>query len=469
MSVNGPLGVSPNAGALELGAAARTGGPARVATDARGLVALAGILLSGVVLCVAATRTNLMLPETIRPVPSELAGPFQYLGFHLTSGELIGLLALMFGSYALAVRVSGRISPRAAIATILLLNLMVLLAPPLFSTDIFSYEAYARMFATYGTNPYLHGPYAISLDQPLYSFVGERWIWTPSVYGPLFTMFSGLTAGMSVEGGVLFFKLVAELCCLGIVAAVWQAAKLRGVDPVRAALLVGLNPLLVIYGVGGGHNDLLMLLFTTVGVAALLARRERASGAMIVIGAAIKLSGLLLLPFAAGATAPFGTVDRRRELLRGAAATVAIVLTAGFICFHSGMFQMTHTLQDVQSQNNLQSVPGLIAEVPHLLFGGSVHDLVTTLLTVICVLVVARLVWRVWFLGLDWIDGAAWATIWVLATAGSLLPWYVSWLMPLAALATDRRLPNAALWMTGLVGIATVAAYIPAGTGFFGI
>ena len=38
------------------------------------------------------------------------------------------------------------------------LNALVLLAPPLLSTDVFSYQAYARMGAIYGANPYLHGP-----------------------------------------------------------------------------------------------------------------------------------------------------------------------------------------------------------------------------------------------------------------------------------------------------------------------
>jgi hypothetical protein len=468
MSVNGPLGVTSQGRALELGAAARIGGRTRVATRSPGLAALAGILVIGGVLCIAATRTNVMLPESIRPVPSFLAGPLQHFGISLTSGELIALLALMFGSYVLAVRVSDRITPRAAITAIVLLNVLVLLAPPLFSTDIFSYEAYARMFATYGTNPYLHGPHAISLD-PLYPYVGAKWISTPSVYGPLFTIFSGLTAGSSVEAGVIFFKLVAALCSLGIVAAVWHAAKLRGVDPVRGALLVGLNPLLVLYGVGGGHNDLMMLLFATAGVTALLSRRERASGVLIVVGAAIKLSGLLLLPFAAAASVPFGAVNRRRELLRGAGVTAATALVVGFICFHSGLLQMTHTLQDVQGQNDLQSTPGLIAGGVKLAFGLSIHGLIETLLTAVCALVVVRLVWRVWFLGLDWIEGAAWATVWVLATAGSILPWYVAWLLPLVALCGDRRLWNAALWMTGLVGLVTVVAYIPAGTSFFGI
>ncbi len=40
--------------------------------------------------------------------------------------------------------------------------------------------------------------------------------------------------------------------------------------------MVGLNPLLVVYGVGGGHNDLLMLAVLLAGIALILQHRDRA-------------------------------------------------------------------------------------------------------------------------------------------------------------------------------------------------
>ena len=66
------------------------------------------------------------------------------------------------------------------------LNALVLLAPPLLSTDIFSYQAYARLGAIYGANPYLQGPHAIALD-PVYPFIGAKWVTIPTAYGPVFT------------------------------------------------------------------------------------------------------------------------------------------------------------------------------------------------------------------------------------------------------------------------------------------
>jgi hypothetical protein len=71
---------------------------------------------------------------------------------------------------------------------------------------------------------------------------------------------------------------------------------------------------------------------------------------------------------------------------------------------------------------------------------------------VVCVM---WLVFRVWRGDLDWITGAGWATAALLVTAGLLLPWYVGWLVPFAALSTDRRLAATAVVLTG-VGLTTL-------------
>ena len=70
---------------------------------------------------------------------------------------------------------------------------------------------------------------------------------------------------------------------------------------------------------------------------------------------------------------------------------------------------------------------------------------------------------RVWRGELDWIEGAAWAAAAMLATASSLLPWYTAWLMPLAALARDRRLVKVAITMSVIVMLITLLDYVPGG------
>ena len=183
------------------------------------------------------------------------------------------------------------------IAAILALHAMVLFAPPLFSSDVFSYSAYARIGSVYGANPYLHGPSAFPLEA-LHPLIGVQWVATPTVYGPLFTALSYLLVPLGIAAEVLAYKAVAAASSLVLTALIWKAARLRGLDEVKAAALVGLNPVIVLFGVGGGHNDLLMLAIMVGGLYVLLRRRELSSGALMVTATAVKLTAGLLLPFA---------------------------------------------------------------------------------------------------------------------------------------------------------------------------
>jgi Glycosyltransferase family 87 len=316
MSVSEGLGGTAPGGAFEL-TTPRLG--ARHWLSARrGWLGLAGLFVTGVVISVSAAQTDLLLPESVRPVPSWLAGPFGGTGLDLGVGGLIAVLVLMFVSYVLATRAAQQLSGRAVLISIAALHALVLLAPPLFSTDIFSYGAYGRMGALYGANPYLFGPNAIALD-PLYPFIGAQWVSTPSAYGPLFTALSYLLAPLDIAANVLAYKAIAAISSLVIVVVVWNAARLRGLDPVKAAAFVGLNPVIVVYGVGGGHNDLLMLAILVTGVYVLLQHRERTGGALIVAATAVKLTAGLLLPFAlAGSAGRRDGARARRGVLTGA-------------------------------------------------------------------------------------------------------------------------------------------------------
>jgi alpha-1,6-mannosyltransferase len=251
----------------------------------------------------------------------------------------------------------------------------------------------------------------------------------------------------------------AALASLALVAAVWNAARLRGLDPVKAAVLVGLNPLLLVYGVGGGHNDLLMLAVLAAGLCALLQRRGRASGALMVAAAGIKLTAGFLLPFAIVGAREHGR-ERRREVVLGAALAVAGIAAMSFAMFGTGPLHLVATLQKTQASGDWYSVPGLIADQLGLGPVGRPAGIALTLLLVVIVIWLLRRVARG---EIDWITGAGWATLAMLLTASSLLPWYVAWLLPLAALSADRRLTVAALAFTGVVQGTHLIGYLSHG------
>jgi alpha-1,6-mannosyltransferase len=321
------------------------------------------------------------------------------------------------------------------------------------------------MFAHYHADPYLNGPHAIQFDQ-VYPYIGAKWVLTPSAYGPLFTALSALLAPLSIPAGVIAYKGLAAVASLVIVALVWNTARVRGLNPVRAAALVGLNPLVVVYGVGGGHNDLLMLAALIAGVALLLQHRDRLGGGSIIVATAIKLTAGLLAPFAFAELLGPLAHRRRRELLLGAGVTAIAAATLSFALFGTGPLHLIGTLRYNQSQGDWRSIPGFVSTRLGL---GTIGHVTGYVLGAAFVAVFVWLLRRVIRRELDWIDGAAFATAAMIATASSLLPWYVAWLMPLAALGRDRRLARVALALTGVVMGIDMLGYIPHGASVLGL
>jgi len=428
------------------------------------MLAVAGMLSTGLLVALAAASTSNLLPQTLRfgigTGLMGLAGSFGTTGIDLGGIGLTAIMVVMFASYLVIVAVAHRLSPRLVLGAIAALYALMLLAPPLVSTDVFSYQFYGRLGALYHSNPYLAGPFAQHFD-PLYQYIGSKWVSEPTVYGPLFTALSYLLAPLTIPANVFAYKMIAAVSSLGLVALVWNGARLRGVDPVKAAALVGLNPLLVVYGVGGGHNDLLMLVPLVAGVVLVLQRRGRLAGGSIIVAAAVKATAGILLPFAlAGARGElFGT--RRRDLLIGAGVAGAAIVAFSFALFGVGPLHLPASIEKVQGFGNWQSIPGFIGTRLGL---GTVGHPVALVLGGCSAVVVCWLLWLVWRGELDWIVGAGWSAFALLVTAGSLLPWYAAWLMPLAALGRDRRLWRASLVLCGVMLAFQLLSYVPLGS-----
>jgi len=189
MSVRGPLGAPSQRAGLELAGAPSLDVRAAAANSRRALLAVAGLLVGGVLIAVSSANTQTLLPQTIRPVPAALAGAFAQAGLNLHAGGAIAALVMMTTCYAIVASLAGELSGRTVLMAIAALHAVVLLAPPLVSTDIFSYQVYARMGSLFGINPYVIGPHALGPGDPVFQYVGAKWSYIPSVYGPVFTAF----------------------------------------------------------------------------------------------------------------------------------------------------------------------------------------------------------------------------------------------------------------------------------------
>ena len=458
MSVNSPPLGATQGGTFDLRTPALEGARTRTPLSRLGLLGLAGMLASVLLVSISAASTYKLLPQTLwSGAPSGLAGSFGHTGINLGSAVLTITVGLMLVSYVVVVGTASRLSPVLVLGSIAALYAVVLLAPPLASTDIFSYQFYGRIGEVYGFNPYLAGPHALAGDS-LYQYIGSKWIGTPTVYGPVFTALSYVLAPLSIAASVFAYKAIAVVSSLAIVALVWNGARLRGTDQVRAVALVGLNPLIIVYGIGGGHNDLLMLAPMVAGIVLLLQRRGRLGGASIVLAAAVKVTAGLILPFALADARGRLAGTRRRDILIGAGVTAAVLAVFAVALFGAGPLHLPATIENVQSRGNWQSIPGFIGA--RLGFVG-LGEPAALALGGLFVAATSWLLWRVWRGDLDWIAAAGWAAVALLVTAASLLPWYVAWLMPLAALGRDRRLWQASIVLTVIIGIFQLLTYIP--------
>jgi hypothetical protein len=182
----------------------------------------------------------------------------------------LAVLGTVLASFAVLLREAwrGQLGTAAALCGTLLSVAVATAAPLLLSRDVYSYAAYGRMVALYGADPYRTAPSAFPED-PFVEVASRQWVYTPSLYGPLFTLVSaGLAAQDTGSPGeaILRFKALAGLSLIvaavasggaAAVASGGAAAARPGLAPFAVAV-VGLNPVLVVHTVGGGHNDALV-------------------------------------------------------------------------------------------------------------------------------------------------------------------------------------------------------------------
>ncbi len=253
--------------------------PPRTWVAAIGAIALAGLLLTGLLLVSAsAARPSVLSPPThSRLLPGWLAGPLHgWFSLPLSNAGLaraFGIaIAAMYLFYVLAFLCAPRLRRRWTIAAIVAAHVIFFLSPPLPLTDVFNYLNYARMEVVHGLNPYATIPAIEPHSDPAFGL--SNWHHLLSPYGPLFTFITFALVPLGVAASFWIFKAILMLASLGSLWLVWRCAELLRRDPLKATLLVGLNPLVLVWGLGGDHNDFLMMFFVMVGVFLLLSSRS---------------------------------------------------------------------------------------------------------------------------------------------------------------------------------------------------
>jgi hypothetical protein len=452
------------------------------------LLIVAGCLF---LVVITADRPSLLSPTThANFFPRWMAGPLGGLWPGLTgSGTTLrwifsATLVAMYAAYVVALKYAGRLPARWVIGAILVVHVIFLLAPPMALTDVFNYINYGRMEVVHHLNPYTTIPISEPHSDPSFSL--SNWHQLLSPYGPLFTLVTFAVVPLGVAGSFWALKCILALASLATIYLVWKCARLLGRDPVTAVVLVTFNPIVLVWGLGGVHNDFLTVLMIMLGFYLLLRARaapaRSALGGLGPVAAAARLSlarrarGLLLplSPAEIGAGVAFVTAAgikasagilipvvlvgllrssrRLTQVVLGMAAAAAAIGIVSLIAF--GLH-----IPDLSTQSRLvtnESVPNLIG----LLIGvGGENDAVRVVMSTLLgasVLLCCAMAWR----RRDSLAASGWVSVALLVTLSWVLPWYVLWVLPLAALAGSRRLRNVAL----VLGVYLIIAWAPAST-----
>ena len=176
----------------------------------------------------------------------------------------------------------------------------MVIAPPLFSRDVFSYAAQGEM-TSHAISPYVYGPQTLG-SSPYVNPVDPLWWNTPAPYGPLFLFLDGSMAKLTGHhqlATVVGLRILAALAAVMIGLGVTALARALGRDPGEALALSALNPLVLLTLVGGAHNDGLMAGLLVLGLAAAVRRRFVWAVVLCASAAAVKAPALYGLAFIA--------------------------------------------------------------------------------------------------------------------------------------------------------------------------
>ncbi len=397
----------------------------------------------------AAAGPAYLVPAAKGGLPAWLAGPLRGLVDAGGTARYEALVLTICAAYALVLAYAPQLSPRMIWSGIGFAHVAALAAPPLLSADVFGYLDFARLGVLHGLDPYTHTAAAASHDA-IYRYLG--WHDVRSPYGPLFTLLTYGLVPLGVAGGIWALKLIAAVASLATVALVWRSAARRGHSPQRAAVLLGLNPLVLVFAVAGAHNDALLGLLVAAGLVLCRDGRPTAGMGGLVAAVGVKLSAGLALPFAL-----LGARDRLRA---GAAALAALTALAvvGVVGFGPHALAIAGT---VRGQQQVVATHSLPSEVSRLLGQGRLGDGVRTAFTVLLVLAIVAALAHAWRRPERWLEAYGWATVAVLCGTAWLLPWYGLWALLPAALSDDRRLRVATLGLAAYLVATRLALFNP--------
>ena len=215
-------------------------------------------------------------------------------------GPFVLVCGALFAVYAVMLRaLRGEQSPavqRLVFAAGAAALLSYVVAPVMFSTDVFAYAMYGRAMSVYGGNPY-SGAMPFPDTDPYFVQFGLEYL--ASWYGPVWTFISaGVTwcTGENVGATVLVFRFVAIGSALIASGFIWSCLRKSSPENATRGLVLFLwNPLLIMETGLSGHNDATMMALVLCGVWLHLRGHKAGAVMALTLSALVKfLTGMLV-------------------------------------------------------------------------------------------------------------------------------------------------------------------------------
>ena len=204
-------------------------------------------------------------------------GPLGSLGSN-SSLPSVASLALVFGGLILLTRVwlgflrhlsrHPGFPVKRVVLVVTIWAVPLLLAPPLFSRDVYTYAAQGEMMSHH-INPYSYGPEVLGAT-PFNQMADAVWSGTESPYGPTFLSADGVldqASGHQILADLVLLRLLEVAGIALVVAATPTLARSLKHDPAHAVLIGAGSPLVLLSLIGGSHNDALMVGLLVAGLA----------------------------------------------------------------------------------------------------------------------------------------------------------------------------------------------------------
>jgi alpha-1,6-mannosyltransferase len=272
----------------------------RVALLGAGLISI--ICYAGLVL--AFPLTTYYDQPHVTPESPEINDMGAITGYSpIAAVAFVAVILLLFGAQFVALLAATRAqredTPKARTLTNLLVygapvlfTLLMIWMSPVTTTDLYGYIARGYLAVHYHLNPMTTAasrlPGGIAVDRPA------------SPYGPAWLLIATLFSWISGENlllNMLLFKVFAGVCVLVALALVdLLARRLYPERRARIAVIFGWSPLLFFESVGNGHNDIAMVVCVLAAFALMLRGRSQIAFAFLVIGAVIKYVSAVFVP-----------------------------------------------------------------------------------------------------------------------------------------------------------------------------